>query len=156
MIDAPPPPRQYPVTGKPRRGRTSFVDLTGRTFGRWSVLAEAPKKRPGQSQWRCRCACGTEKPAVGYTSLTTGRSKSCGCLKRELQSKPLHEQHGHANPTYRSWHAMKSRPGVCREWQSFDQFLTDMGPRPEGLRLVQRHTDKGWSKDACCWGTRKS
>lgn len=141
--------RQYPVTGHPRRSRTSFKDLTGQTFGRWSVLAEAPKTCPGQSKWQCRCSCGAVKLAVCYTSLTTGRSKSCGCLKRELSAKLPHERHGHANPTYRSWHARRSLMPL--EWRdNFDQFLKDMGPRPDGARLVSRD-GRRWGKETCEW-----
>ncbi len=147
----PPPPRIYPTTGQPRQSRTSFKDLTGQRFGRWSVLAEAPKTRPGQTRWHCRCDCGREKPAVLYSSLVEGSSQSCGCLKREQSSKPLHEQHGHVNPTYRSWHAMKSREGVCPQWiNSFDQFLADMGSRPEGARLVSMD-GRRWSPETCEW-----
>ncbi len=121
-------------------------DLTGQRIGRWTVLSLT---RPGR--WLCRCTCGKTKPAVCYTSLTTGRSKSCGCLKSELSRKPLHEQHGHVNPTYRAWHAMKAKPGVCREWQIFDNFLKDVGSRPDGHKLMQRHAGKGWSKSNCDW-----
>jgi hypothetical protein len=130
LMDLPPDtdltaPRRYPTTGQPLRSRTSFKDLTGQRFGRWSVLAECPKTRPGQSKWHCRCDCGKEKPAVCYTSLTTGRSRSCGCLKTQLSSKPLHQQHGHVNPTYRSWHARRHL--MPRYWlNNFDQFLKDM------------------------------
>lgn len=149
--NTPPVPRVYPTTGQPRRSRTSFKDLTGHRFGRWEVLAEHPKTRPGQSKWQCRCDCGTIKPAVLYSSLVEGQSQSCGCLKREQSSKPLHQQHGHKNPTYRSWHAMKAREGVCPEWvSSFDQFLQDMGPRPEGTRLVSLD-GRRWSKGTCEW-----
>jgi hypothetical protein len=44
--------------------------------------------------WKCQCDCGTIK-VIGASSLTTGQSKSCGCLHRELsklrQSKPEFE-----------------------------------------------------------------
>ena len=129
--------------------RTTFNDLTGQRFGRWTVLAEAPKTRPGQSKWHCRCDCGNEKPAIHYTSLVSGRSKSCGCRKRQLSQKPLHEQHGHVNPTYRSWHARRHL--MCFQWRdNFDRFLADMGPRPEGMRLVSMD-GRRWDKENCEW-----
>lgn len=148
-----PAPRRHPVTGQPRRNRTSFKDLTGRTFGRWSVLAEVPKTRPGQTLWQCRCSCGTEKTVL-YGSLMNGDSRSCGCLKAEklaAVTKPLHERHSRSNPTWRSW--SNHRHQMPLEWlNNFDQFLKDMGPRPEGARLHSRD-GRRWDKDNCEWRT---
>lgn len=60
------------------------TDLTGRRFGRWTVLSFAGYERC--AVWNCRCDCGNEKKVKSW-SLTSGRSKSCGCLQRELISK---------------------------------------------------------------------
>lgn len=52
-------------------------DLTGQEFGYWEVLSKADKS----NHWHCRCKlCGTEKD-VFRGSLTSGDSKSCGCMK---------------------------------------------------------------------------
>ena len=56
------------------------IDLTGKTFGRWSVLELAP--RTYQTMWRCVCVCCTER-AVSGANLTSGHSTSCGCLREE-------------------------------------------------------------------------
>jgi hypothetical protein len=56
-------------------------DLAGKRFGRWLVVALAPPPPDGypESYWRCRCDCGTWRDVRrGY--LTSGESKSCGCL----------------------------------------------------------------------------
>lgn len=50
-------------------------DLTGRTFGNWTVIRKAERRQ----YWICQCACGTEK-AVSAQSLRRGASRSCGCL----------------------------------------------------------------------------
>lgn len=55
-------------------------DLTGRFFGRLTVLEQAEWKN-GTSYWRCRCECGNET-TVRYAYLITGHTKSCGCLQR--------------------------------------------------------------------------
>ena len=57
------------------------VDLTGREFGRLMVI----EKRMGR-KWLCRCECGTVKEVYAQ-SLTTGVTKSCGCLQREICAK---------------------------------------------------------------------
>lgn len=61
------------------------LDLTGKRFGRLTVksltdpyvLPSGEKKR----RWLCECDCGNEI-AVMQTHLTTGNTKSCGCLQQ--------------------------------------------------------------------------
>lgn len=62
-----------------------FVDLTGKRFGRWVVIGRA-KDKEGKIYWHCKCDCGNEKD-VYVSSLTGGKSKSCGCLSREVVSR---------------------------------------------------------------------
>lgn len=61
------------------------MDLTGQTFGRWVVLGKSGKKRYkscAEYTWLCRCQCGAER-AVRGSSLRSGFSSSCGCVRRE-------------------------------------------------------------------------
>jgi hypothetical protein len=62
----------------------NFKNLTGKRFGRWTVLSHVPTGRKGSSTWRCQCDCGRIKQNVFYTALTTGKSLSCGCLRTDL------------------------------------------------------------------------
>ncbi len=57
-------------------------DLTGKKFGRLTVLKRAENTKYGKSQWECLCDCGTQKTIIG-SSLTQGKTHSCGCLMRE-------------------------------------------------------------------------
>ncbi len=57
-------------------------DLTGRRFGRLTALGPA-ENAGNYAVWRCRCDCGSET-VVAAPNLTSGRTRSCGCLKREL------------------------------------------------------------------------
>ena len=59
-----------------------FEDLTGKKFGRWTVLSRAPN-RGTRTAWTCKCECGTVKDILSC-HLKSGRSKSCGCLRREV------------------------------------------------------------------------
>jgi hypothetical protein len=56
------------------------IDLTGKQFGRWTVLEQAP--RTYQTMWVCKCVCGVERNVSG-ANLRTGHSISCGCYREE-------------------------------------------------------------------------
>lgn len=49
-------------------------------YGRWKIIEEK------EQQFLCKCECGTEK-IVNKNNILDGRSKSCGCLAKELTSK---------------------------------------------------------------------
>lgn len=57
-------------------------DLRGKKFGRLTVLdrVESVNKR---TMWLVQCECGN-KNTVDATSLTSGNTKSCGCLRDEV------------------------------------------------------------------------
>ena len=63
-----------------------FKDRTGERYGRLLVLEHYGKDQRGKHLWRCRCDCGNEKIVVG-DNLSSGKSNSCGCLKKEFLSK---------------------------------------------------------------------
>lgn len=62
-------------------------DLTGKTFGRLTVLSRAPdyigKNGAHKTMWRCRCECDNKEINVMATHLKTGHTTSCGCLPIE-------------------------------------------------------------------------
>lgn len=62
-----------------------YEDLTGRRFGRLTVLGYDCTSKYRVSQWRVRCDCGTEFVA-SRANLISGNTRSCGCLKVEKAS----------------------------------------------------------------------
>lgn len=55
------------------------IDISGQRFGAL-VAVERTRTGKGCAGWRCQCDCGSE--AVFETgTLTSGNSKSCGCLR---------------------------------------------------------------------------
>lgn len=68
-----------------------FLDLTGRIFGRLTVVGPRETDRRGRPLWVCVCACGNTS-RVSPENLKSGRQKSCGCLRRDagrLRAKDL-------------------------------------------------------------------
>lgn len=61
-------------------------DLTGRRFGRLLVVSRSANDKRDRSMWLCTCNCGISK-MVAALHLTTGQTKSCGCLARERASR---------------------------------------------------------------------
>jgi len=57
------------------------LDLTGKKFGRLTVLGFAGNNKHRQATWLCKCDCGNTTTSVGG-GLTGGRIKSCGCSRR--------------------------------------------------------------------------
>ena len=145
------------------------MDCSGMTFGNWFVISKATRKRT----YLCRCSCGQEKEVFVH-NLKSGASKGCRkCMEALLVSKPLRKTHGQASlkksPTYVSWRSMRSRCfykqatqyayyggrgiTVCERWDSFENFLEDMGVRPSGTSLDRKDSNGNYSKDNCRWAT---
>ncbi len=62
------------------------LDRTGLRYGRLLVVKYVGKDNRGKLLWLCKCDCGNEKIVVG-DNLSSGKSNSCGCLKKEFLSK---------------------------------------------------------------------
>lgn len=62
-----------------------YIDLTGKQFGRWTVIERAENRIFGGKPaafWKCKCTCGTIRDVNGR-ALKDGTSVSCGCFQKE-------------------------------------------------------------------------
>ena len=64
------------------------IDLTGREFGYLKVVRFAGISDKKVRKWECKCKCGNII-YVRVADLTSGNTKSCGCLQKEIARKNI-------------------------------------------------------------------
>ena len=66
-----------------------FKELKGQIFGYWTVLDDIDN-----SKARCKCKCGTIRD-VSKALLKNGKSQSCGCKSRTIDSSMVGNKYNH-------------------------------------------------------------
>lgn len=144
-------------------------DLSGRVFGRLTVISEGPRKSDNALTWVCRCECGNHK-AIRAAALKSGNTRSCGCLSGAVNSERMSTHGLSKHPAYKVWAAMVQRttnPSDVRwadyggrgisidpRWLTFNGFWEDMGDSYSyGLSLDRIDVEVGYSKENCRWAT---
>lgn len=149
--------------------KLSCTDVVGKVFTRLTVETLEGVDHASKSLVTCRCECG-KVITVRYSNLTSGCTKSCGCLAKEvsgsrffvhgLSGDPRHQVwvdmikrcYSATDPSYQNYGARGIK--VHDDWLGTpEQFYKDMGARPESHTLERRDNSKGYSKSNCYWAT---
>ena len=99
------------------------IDLTGKKFGRLTVIeqAESYVEPSGRKyiMYRCKCQCGNECVVRG-TNLSNGHTTSCGCYQREVRADPL------SSRSLPNKYYTEDGHGVCLASNTGEKILFDL------------------------------
>lgn len=150
-------------------------NLTGKTFGRLTVVRYLYSDKHNRRNYECCCHCGENTITTGI-ALRSGKTKSCGCLLKEYYANGASATHKQSKTRlYRVWASMKDRCTnsgtvgyknyggrgitVCDEWlKSFESFYVwaISNGYKDGLTLDREDNDGNYDPSNCRWATHQA
>lgn len=116
------------------------LDLTGKKFGKLTVLYPLKERKNGKIQWHCKCECGNEIDVIS-SSLSKGNTKSCGCLQKERASQ--------ANRSYEMEGKVFGRLTVLKRNQKGNKWICKCECGNE-IEVTTNHLNSGHTNSCGC------
>lgn len=75
---------------KSERYDSATINLTGKIFGRLTVISVEQRNGSRRKRWHVLCGCGKSEQFLARScSLTSGKTESCGCKRNDVTSALL-------------------------------------------------------------------
>lgn len=138
-----------------------LIDLTGQTFGKWTVLKKATSNNK-HILWKCKCSCGTERLIDGY-ALRKGLTRSCGCSKDKRTKTRLYriwvgilDRTTHSNRP-RAYDYIDRGITICEEWKNWETFKewAIKNGYTDTLSIDRINNNDGYYPENCRWTDSK-
>ena len=136
-------------------------NIVGHRFGSYFVVEKIKDERKNEHLYICKCDCGTQ---VKLSNHRLKSGKATNCHKCRVTTHGMSK-----TSTFRIWAGMISRCSnptikafkyyggrgitVHPRWLNFENFLEDMGERPEALQIDRINNDGNYEPGNCRWVT---